>query len=117
MANDHLKQQAAVYTVDHYVQSGMVLGLGVGSTAAHGIRYLGQKIQSGALRDIIGVPAGERSVKLAQEVGVPIATLEDYPRLDLTFDGADEVDPDLNLIKGGGGALLPETTTLGLGKL
>jgi ribose 5-phosphate isomerase A len=107
-ANDHLKQQAAVYTIDHYVQSGMVLGLGVGSTAFHAIRYLGQKLKNGDLRDIIGVPAAERTASLAREVGIPLTTLEEHPRLDLTFDGADEVDPDLNLIKGGGGALLRE---------
>jgi len=107
-ANDHLKKQAAIYTIDHYIQPGMVLGLGVGSTAFHAIRYLGQKLQSGELTDIVGVPAAERSASLAREVGVPLSTLDEHPRLELTFDGADEVDPHLNLIKGGGGALLRE---------
>ena len=106
--SDQLKQQAAEYTIDHYVQSGMVLGLGAGSTASLAIRHLAAKIQSGELTDIVGVPAADRSAKLARDVGVPLTTLDEHPRLDLTFDGADEVDPDLNLIKGGGGALLRE---------
>ena len=106
--NEQLKQQAAVYTIDHYVKSGMVLGLGSGSTAFLAIRHLGQKLQSGELSDIVGVPASERSVVVAREAGVPLTTLDEHPRLDLTFDGADEVDPQLNLIKGGGGAHLRE---------
>ena len=107
-SQEQLKQQAAEYTIDHYVESGMVLGLGSGSTAFLAIRHLGRKVQSGALTGISGVPASERTAAVAREAGVPLTTLDDHPRLDLTFDGADEVDPDLNLIKGGGGALLRE---------
>jgi ribose 5-phosphate isomerase A len=90
-----------------YVESGMRVGLGTGSTAAWMVRSLGELIREDGLR-ITGVPTSGRTAALAREVGVPIATLEDVKWLDVTIDGADEFDPDLNLIKGGGGALLHE---------
>lgn len=84
----------------------MALGLGTGSTASHAVRRLGARV-AGGLR-ILGVPTSEATAALAREVGVPLTTLEETPALDLTIDGADEIDPQLRLIKGGGGALLRE---------
>jgi ribose 5-phosphate isomerase A len=88
------------------VQEGMTLGLGSGSTAEAAIRALGQRVASG-LR-VCGVPTSERTAELAREVGIPILSLDDVERLDLGIDGADEIDPALNLVKGRGGALLHE---------
>ena len=90
-----------------YVQDGMRVGLGTGSTAAWMVRSLGEMIRQDGLR-VTGVPTSTRTAELARQCGVPIATLEDVNWLDLTIDGADEFDPDLALIKGGGGALLQE---------
>ena len=90
-----------------YVQDGMRVGLGTGSTAAWMVRSLGEMIRQDGLR-VTGVPTSTRTAELARQCGVPIATLEDVKWLDLTIDGADEFDPDLALIKGGGGALLQE---------
>lgn len=104
---DKLKRLAAERAVD-YVQSGMVLGLGHGSTARHVVDIIGERINSGALRDIVGVPTSEYTKAQARTLGIPLATLAERPILDLAIDGADEVDPDLNLIKGLGGALLRE---------
>ena len=102
-----LKQQAAERAVT-FVQSGMVLGLGAGSTAVFALRRLGQLLAEGALRDIVGVPCSSQVEAEARQAGIPLTTLDDHPTVDLTIDGADEVDPQLNLIKGGGGALLRE---------
>jgi len=102
------KKQAATYTVDTFVQSGMILGLGVGSTAIHAIRRLAQRIESGELTDIQAIPCASQVEEEARRLGITLTTLEAYPSIDLTFDGADEVDPAWNLIKGGGGALLRE---------
>lgn len=90
-----------------YVEDGMRIGLGTGSTAAWMVRCLGEMVRQDGFR-VTGVPTSSRTADLAREVGVPVATLEDVKWLDLTIDGADEFDPDLNLIKGGGGALLQE---------
>lgn len=84
----------------------MKLGLGSGSTARHFVDLLGERVRGGL--SIIGVPTSEATFAQAQALGVPLATLDDYPELDLTVDGADEVDGALRLIKGGGGALLRE---------
>ncbi len=84
----------------------MKLGIGTGSTADEFVRLLAEKITNGL--DIVGVPTSERTASLCDELGVPLATLEEMPQLDLTVDGADEVDRNLDLIKGGGGALLRE---------
>ena len=90
------------------VASGMRLGLGTGSTVAHFLEHLGARIARGELSGVVGVPTSVRTEKAARELGIPVATLEDVGALDLTVDGADEVDPGLELIKGLGGALLRE---------
>jgi ribose 5-phosphate isomerase A len=102
-----LKMQAAYRAVE-FIESGMVVGLGHGSTAIHAVRRLAELLQKGQLRDILGVPVSSVIQKEAQKLNIPLVTLEDQPIVDLTFDGADEVDPNLNVIKGGGGALLRE---------
>lgn len=102
--DDH--KRAAAEAALAYVEPGMKLGLGTGSTAAHFIELLGAKVADGF--DVSGVPTSEASRELAERHGVPLITLKDTPELDLTIDGADEIDPDLNLIKGGGAALLRE---------
>ena len=104
---DIYKQQAAEHVLD-YVQSGMALGLGTGSTAKHVLRGLAARLSDGRLRDIVGVPTSEEIATLARELGIPLVTLAERPRLDLALDGADEIDPALNAIKGLGGALLRE---------
>jgi ribose 5-phosphate isomerase A len=91
-----------------YIQPGMVVGLGAGSTAILAVRRLGEWLQSGRIKDILGVPCSSSTEQEAARLGIPLTTLEEHPNLDLTIDGADEVDPNLNLIKGGGGALLRE---------
>jgi ribose 5-phosphate isomerase A len=104
---DELKEKAAMHAVN-FIESGMVIGLGTGSTANFAIKHIGEKIRSGKLRNVVGIPSSERSEILAQGLNIPLADLEAQPAIDLTIDGADEVDPDLNVIKGGGGALLRE---------
>lgn len=107
MSIDELKKAAAEKAVER-VRSGMVLGLGTGSTTRYATVRIGELWQAGTLSDIVGIPTSEDTVALAQEYGLPLATLDDYPVIDLVIDGADEVDPQLNLIKGLGGALLRE---------
>lgn len=104
---EELKRLAARHAVD-LVRSGMIVGLGHGSTTRHAVDILGERVQSGALQGIIGVPTSEYTMAQARSLGIPLATLVEQPVLDLAIDGADEVDPDLNLIKGLGGALLRE---------
>jgi ribose 5-phosphate isomerase A len=104
---EDLKRAAAERAVAEYVESGMVLGLGTGSTTSFAVRKIGELIASGELKNIRGVATSTRTAKLADEVGVPLVTVsEALPRL--TIDGADEVEPGLSLIKGRGGALLRE---------
>jgi ribose 5-phosphate isomerase A len=100
-----LKREAARRALD-FVQPGMKLGLGSGTTAAHFVELLAERVQSGL--DIVGVPTSEATKAQAARLGIPLTTLDDAPELDLTVDGADEIDGELNLIKGGGGALLRE---------
>jgi ribose 5-phosphate isomerase A len=102
-----LKSMAAERAAD-LVRSGMVLGLGTGSTTRPAVDIIGQRLQTGRLKDIVGVPTSEATRAQAHALGIPLGTLAEYPSLDLAIDGADEVDPDLNLIKGLGGALLRE---------
>ncbi len=104
---DELKKKAAVRAVD-FIEPGMVVGLGTGSTATFAIERIGEKIQSGGLQGIVGIPTSKRTATMARNLNIPLTELEAHPSIDLTIDGADEVDPDLNLIKGGGGALLIE---------
>lgn len=102
-----LKARAAERAVA-MVESGMVLGLGSGSTALFALRYLSALIRDGKLRGVAGVPTSVRVEQEAIRLEIPLVSLDDRVVIDLTIDGADEVDPDLNLIKGGGGALLRE---------
>ncbi len=104
---DGLKKQAAQRAVEQ-VESGMVVGLGHGSTAIHAVQRIAQLIGEEQLHDVVGVPCSRGVEAAARELGIPLTTLEKNPRIDLTIDGADEVSPQLDLIKGGGGALLRE---------
>src|SRR5262245_5514834 len=101
--DDSFRLKAAEAAVAE-VKPGMKLGLGSGRTAEHFVRFLGEKVRAGL--KIVGVPTSERTAELARELGIPLATLDEVPALDLDVDGADEIDPELRLIKGGGGALL-----------
>jgi ribose 5-phosphate isomerase A len=103
--SDIAKMRAAAAALD-FVDEGMILGLGTGSTAAHFVRMLGERVQAGL--KVLGLPTSEATRRLAQSVGVPLLDLDHADRIDLTVDGADEVDPEFRLIKGGGGALLRE---------
>lgn len=103
---DKAKYVAAKRAVD-YVEDGMRVGLGTGSTAAWMVRCLGELVREEGMK-ITGVATSTRTAELARQVGVPVRTLDEVKWLDLTIDGADEYDPNLNLIKGGGGALLQE---------
>jgi ribose 5-phosphate isomerase A len=101
-------QERAAQEALSFVRSGMVVGLGSGTTAHFAVRALASALRANTLHDIVGVPTSETTERLARSLGVPLGTLEDHPRVDVTIDGADEVDPKLNLIKGAGGALLRE---------
>lgn len=105
MTMDELKRQAAARALEQ-VRDGMKLGLGTGSTAKHFVELLGERVRNG-LR-VICVPTSEATRADAQRCGIALTTLDELDRLDLTVDGADEIDPALDLIKGGGGALLRE---------
>jgi len=105
MANDQEKEAAARASL-RFVKDGQIVGLGTGSTAAYFIQLLGEQVKNG-LR-IRGIPTSEHSGKTAAALGIPLTTLDECPEIDVTVDGADEVDPQLRLIKGGGGALLRE---------
>jgi ribose 5-phosphate isomerase A len=105
MTMDDLKRQAAARALDS-VRDGMKLGLGTGSTARHFVELLGERVKAGL--DVVGVPTSEVTRADAQRCGIRLTTLDEVDRLDLTVDGADEIDHALNLIKGGGGALLRE---------
>jgi len=99
------KRAAAARALD-FLSSGMRVGLGTGSTAKHFVELLGERVRAGL--DILAVPTSEATRTLATQAGIPLSTLDEAPELDVTVDGADEVAPDLSLIKGGGGALLRE---------
>ena len=104
---DTAKRDAGYAAVERYVESGMLVGLGTGSTASFAVRRVGELIAAGELRGVRGIPTSARTAALANEVGIPLSTLsEARPRL--TIDGADEISPGLDLIKGRGGALLRE---------
>lgn len=103
----NLKQMAAERAVEE-VRSGMIVGLGTGSTAAYAVEAIGRALRDGRLHDITGVPTSSRIEQTAREAGIPLRSLNEVEHIDLTIDGADEVDPQLNLIKGLGGALLHE---------
>lgn len=105
MSSDEQKKMAAMRAVE-MVEPGMRLGLGTGSTAAQFVALLGARVQAGL--SVICVPTSEETRQLAESRGIPLSTLEEMPELDTTFDGADEIDGELRMIKGGGGALLRE---------
>lgn len=98
-----MKQQVGKAAAD-LVQSGSIVGLGTGSTTAYAIEYLGKRLQSGDLKDIKGIPTSFQASVLAKQYGIPLTTLDEVDRIDIAIDGADEVDPQKNLIKGGGAA-------------
>jgi ribose 5-phosphate isomerase A len=104
---EELKQMAAAAAVDE-IESGMIVGLGTGSTAAPMVDELGRRLRSGQLGQIIAVPTSEKTARQAESLHIPLATLNEQPRIDLTIDGADEIDPQVDLIKGLGGSLLRE---------
>jgi len=100
------RKQVAGERAIEYVRDGMVVGLGTGSTAHFAIKRLGMMVSQGL--DIIGIPTSVQTEQIAKESGIPLSNLEEHPEIDVTIDGADEVDPNLDLIKGMGGALLRE---------
>jgi len=112
LSQDELKKMVGYKAVDDYVKSGMVIGLGTGSTAAFAVERVGELLKSGELTDIMAVPTSVRTKEQAESLGIPLTTLgtpeSRFSDLDVAIDGADEVDPQLNLVKGGGGALLRE---------
>ncbi|MYD09761.1 MAG: ribose-5-phosphate isomerase RpiA [Chloroflexi bacterium] len=107
MNTDALKQQAGEFAAD-FIDSGMVIGLGTGSTAIFATRRIAQRLRSGDLHAISTLPTSLATEAAAAELGIPLTSLATHPRIDITIDGADEVDPDFNVIKGGGGAHLRE---------
>ena len=102
-----LKEQAVIAAAG-LAQSGMLLGLGTGTTAALVVRELGRRLRDGEIRDIRAVPTSKATARLSRAEGIPLLTLEEAPVLDLSIDGADEIDPAWNLVKGAGGSLLRE---------
>jgi ribose 5-phosphate isomerase A len=107
MANDpNLEKEAAARASLRFVRDGNIVGLGTGSTAAHVVRFLGEKVRAGL--KIRGIPTSVHTGELAASLGIPLTTLEECQQIDVDIDGADEFDPQLHLTKGGGGALLRE---------
>jgi ribose 5-phosphate isomerase A len=100
------EKQAAARAAAELVESGQIVGLGSGSTAALFVRFLAQRVRDGL--KIVSIPTSQATKELADELGIPLTTLEAHPEIDIDIDGADEIDPQLNLIKGGGGAFLRE---------
>lgn len=98
-----MKQEVGRAAADR-VQSGSIVGLGTGSTTAYTIQFLGDRLKSGELKDIIGIPTSFQAEVLAKQYGIPLTTLDAIDHIDIAIDGADEVDPQKNLIKGGGAA-------------
>jgi ribose 5-phosphate isomerase A len=105
MAHDQEKETVARASLE-FVRDGNVVGLGSGSTAVHVVRLLGERARAGL--KILGIPTSRQTQKLAIDSGIPLTTLAEVRQIDVTIDGADEIDPQLRLIKGGGGALLHE---------
>ncbi len=103
----HLKQKVAHHAV-RFIESGMVIGLGTGSTARFAVERLGELLRDGKLQDVTGIPSSLQTEELARSEAIPLTDFSAHPVIDITIDGADEVDARLNLIKGGGGALLRE---------
>ncbi|HEX6307776.1 MAG TPA: ribose-5-phosphate isomerase RpiA [Longimicrobiales bacterium] len=108
MSDREAQKRAAAERAVEYIESGMRLGLGTGSTAKHVLDVIAERLRDGALRDVAGVPTSRATAEYARQLDIPLLELDDVQRLDLAIDGADEVDPQLDLIKGLGGALLWE---------
>jgi ribose 5-phosphate isomerase A len=102
---EQLKEIAAKKAVD-YIEDGTIVGLGTGSTVKFALKQIAQRIEQGL--SIKGIPTSQQTRKIAERYAIPLTSLSEYPEIDLTIDGADEVDQNLNLIKGGGGALTRE---------
>ena len=102
-----LKKVAGEKAVE-FVESGMVIGLGTGSTAVHAVRKIGELWQNGTLTNIVGIPTSEETAREAEKFNIPLTTFHQHPQIDITIDGADEIDPNFDLIKGLGGAMLRE---------
>ncbi len=105
MGNE-MEKEAAGRAAAKLVRDGDVVGLGTGSTAYFAVVALGERVKAGL--KIVGIPTSVQTAELARQVGIPLTTLDEHPQIDITIDGADEIDPQLRLIKGGGGALLRE---------
>jgi ribose 5-phosphate isomerase A len=101
-----LEKEAAARASLRFVRDGNIVGLGTGSTAAYAVRFLGERVRAGL--KIRGIPTSVHTKELAASLGIPLTTLDEFQQIDVTIDGADEFDPQLHLIKGGGGALLRE---------
>ncbi|MBK8904275.1 MAG: ribose-5-phosphate isomerase RpiA [Anaerolineaceae bacterium] len=110
-----LKVQAAERAVE-FIQSGMVVGLGTGSTAVHAVRAVGRLLQSGQLQNIVAIPTSEATAEEARSLQIPLVSFDTHPVIDITIDGADEADPNLDVIKGLGGALLREKIVAAVSK-
>ncbi|HEY9624083.1 MAG TPA: ribose-5-phosphate isomerase RpiA [Crinalium sp.] len=111
-----MKQQVGKAAAER-VQSGSIVGLGTGSTTAYAIQFIGERLQSGELKDIKGVPTSFQAIVLARQYGIPLVSLDEIDRIDVAIDGADEVDPNKNLIKGGGAAHTQEKIVDSLAEL
>lgn len=112
---DALKRQAAEKAVE-FVASGMVVGLGTGSTAVHAVNAIGQMLRDGRLHDIVAIPTSEATASNARKWGIPLTDFDNHPVIDVTIDGADEVAPNLDVMKGLGGALLREKIVASVSK-
>jgi ribose 5-phosphate isomerase A len=108
------EKQAAARAAVQLVEPGNVVGLGSGSTAAFAVRFLGERVREGL--KIVGIPTSIQTQHLAEQLGIPLTTLDEHPVIDIDIDGADEIDPQLNLIKGGGGAFLREKIVASVSK-
>jgi ribose 5-phosphate isomerase A len=100
------EKQTAARAAAELIQSGQIVGLGSGSTATLFVRFLAERVRAGL--KILGIPTSQATKELAEQLAIPLTTLDEHPQIDIDIDGADEVDPQLNLIKGGGGAFLRE---------
>jgi ribose 5-phosphate isomerase A len=107
-AISHLKKSAAEFAVNEFVRSNMIVGLGTGSTAIFALYKIAELLKQGILKNVKGIPSSNQIEMEAKSLGIPLTDLNEHQIIDVTIDGADEVDPDMNLIKGGGGALLRE---------
>nr|BAN65697.1 ribose 5-phosphate isomerase A family protein [Babesia bovis] len=108
MDRQECMRRAAEFAVDTYIQNGMIVGLGTGSTASYAVRYLAKQLSAAKLRDVTAVATSVATFRLMSELGIPSLEFDDSVSIDVAIDGADAIDGDLNLIKGGGGALFRE---------